>query len=116
LGMEIIQRAYILHRKGGELIFLFEERAVATAMGSSLFTDIVTDLAARAGVTLRDLGTVEGKGGLLAIWGTHGPDWRAPALPRERAMLLWRHAPSTGSLAISVTILVILIMRYFGTG
>jgi hypothetical protein len=116
LGMEMMQRAYVLHRKGGELIFLFEERAVATTMESSMFADIAAELAARAGVTLRDLGTVEGKGGLLGVWGTHAPDWGAPALPRERAMRLWRHAASTGSLAISMTILVILIMRYFGTG
>jgi hypothetical protein len=116
LGMEMMQRAYVLHRKGGELVFLFEERAVATTMESSMFADITADLVARAGVTLRDLGTVEGKGGLLGVWGTHAPDWGAPALPRERAMRLWRHAAATGSLAISMTILVILIMRYFGTG
>ena len=116
LGMEMMQRAYVLHRKAGELIFLFEERAVATRMESSTFADIVADLAARAGVTLRDLGTVEGKGGLLGVWGTHAPDWGAPALPHERAMRLWRHAAATGSLAISMTILVILLMRYFGTG
>jgi hypothetical protein len=116
LGMEMMQRAYVLHRKSGELIFLFEERALATTLESSIFVDIVTDLAARAGVTLRELGTVEGKGGLLGVWGTHAPDWAAPALPRERAARLWRRAASTGSLAISITILVILIMRYLGTG
>jgi hypothetical protein len=116
LGMEMMQRAYVLHRKSGELIFLFEERALATAMKSSMFADIVADLVARAGVPLRELGTVEGKGGLLGVWGTHAPDWAAPALPRERAIRRWRHAASTGSLAVSITILVIIIMRYFGTG
>jgi hypothetical protein len=116
MGMEMMQRTYVLRRKGGELIFLFEERAVATTMESSMFADIVSDLVARAGVTLRDLGTVEGKGGLLGVRGTHAPDWGAPALPRERAMRLWRHAASTGSLAISMIILVILIMWYLGTG
>ena len=116
LGMKMMQRAYVLHRKGGELIFLFEERALATRMKSSMFADMVADLAARAGITLRELGTVEGKGGLLGVWGTHAPDWAAPALPRERAMQVWRHAASTGSLAISITILVIVMLRYFGTG
>jgi hypothetical protein len=61
--MEMMQRAYVLHRKDGELIFLFEERA----------------------------------------------------MPRERAMRLWRHAASTGSLAISITILAMLTMWYFRT-
>ena len=116
LGMEMMQRAYVLHRKSGELIFLFEERALGTGMESSMFADIVADLLARAGVTLHELGTVEGKGGLLGAWGTHSPSWAAPALPRERAMQLWRHAASTGSAAISLTVLVILIMSYFGTG
>jgi len=116
LGMEMMQRAYVLQRKSGELIFLFEERALATTLESRMFADIVADLAARAGVTLRELGTVEGKGGLLGMWGTHAPDWGAPALPRERALRLWGHAASTGSLAISIAILAVLIMRYFGKG
>ncbi len=116
LGMEMMQHAYVLHRKSGELIFLFEERALATTMQTSMFADIAADLVARADIPLRELGTVEGKGGMLGVWGTHAPDWAAPALPRERAMRLWRHAASTGSLAISITILVIIIMRYFGTG
>jgi hypothetical protein len=116
LGMAMLQRAYVLRRKSGELVFLFEERAVATQMESSMFGDLVADLAARAGIALHELGTVEGAGGLLCAWGTHAPDWAAPALPRERAMRLWRHAAGTGSLAISMVIVVILLMRYFGTG
>jgi hypothetical protein len=116
LGMAMMQRAYVLHRKSGGLVFLFEDRAQATTMQTSLFADIVADLMARAGVPLRELGTVEGKGGLLGVWGTSAPDWAAPALPRERAARLWRHAASTGSLAVALTILVIITMRYFGTG
>jgi hypothetical protein len=77
LGMEMMQRAYVLHRKGGELIFLFEERAMATALQSSLFTDIVAEMAMRAGVTLRELGTVEGKGGLLG----DGADFATASAP-----------------------------------
>jgi len=116
LGMEMMQRAYVLHRKGGELIFLFEERAMATALQSSLFTGLIAELVARTGVPLRELGTVEGKGGFLGVWGTHAPDWAAPAPARERAMRLWRHAASTGSLAISIAILAILMNWFFRTG
>jgi hypothetical protein len=116
LGMEMMQRSYVLRRKGGELIFLFEERALATPMESSMFKDIVADLAARAGVKLRELGTVEGRGGVLGVWGTNAPDWAAPALPLARQMRLWQHAASTGSFAISIVFIVILMMRYFGTG
>ena len=116
LGMEMMQRAYVLRRKSGELIFLFEERALATGMASTIFADIANDLAARAGVTIRELGTVEGRGGFLGVWGTHAPDWAAPAVPLARQVRLWRHAASTGTLAISLVVLVVLVMRYFGTG
>lgn len=116
LGLEMMQRAYVLRRKNGELIFLFEERALATGMASTMFASIVADLAARASVTVRELGTVEGKGGVLGVWGTHAPDWAAPAVPLARQMRLWRHAASTGTLAISLVVLVILFMRHFATG
>jgi uncharacterized membrane protein YeaQ/YmgE (transglycosylase-associated protein family) len=116
LGMENMQRAYALHRKSGELIFLFEDRALATGMASSFFTDLVADLAARAHVAVHDIGTVEGKGGFLSVWGTHAPDWAAPGLPRAQAMRLWRHAATTGSLAMSTILLVVLVMYFFGTG
>jgi hypothetical protein len=116
LGMEMMQRAYVLRRKSGDLIFLFEERALATGMASTMFADTVADLAARAGITVRELGTVEGKGGFLGVWGTHAPDWAAPAVPVARQLQLWRHAASTGTLAMSLVLLVILAMRYFGTG
>ncbi len=115
-GMEMMQRAYVLRRKSGELTFLFEERALATGMASTMFADIVADIAARAGVIIRELGTVEGRGGFLGVWGTHAPDWAAPAVPLARQVRLWRHAASTGTLAISLVVLVVLFMRYFGTG
>jgi hypothetical protein len=116
-GMAMMQRAYVLHRKSSAaLVFLFEERALATGMASSMFSDIVTDLAARSRVTVHELGTVEGRGGFLGVWGTHSPDWAAPAVPLARQMQLWRHAASTGSLAMSLVVIVVLVMRYFGTG
>jgi hypothetical protein len=99
LGMETMQRAYVLHRKSGELIFLFEERALATALASSLFGDIAAELAKRAGVALKDLGMAEGRGGLLCTWGMHAPDWAAPALSPERQRQLWTRAGMTGAIA-----------------
>ena len=113
LGLEIMQRAYVMRRKGGELIFLFEERALGTAMASSTFAEIVAELARRAGVTIHELGTVEGKGGALAVWGAHAPDWAAPPLPRDRAMRLWGRAASTGALALSL-VLIITMLRFYG--
>jgi len=99
LGMATMQRAYVLRRKSGELIFLCEERALATGFASAMFGRIVADLAARAGVQVDDLGMAEGHGGLLAVWGTHAPDWAAPALSAERQRSLWGRAAATGAAA-----------------
>ena len=108
-GMEMMQRAYVLRRRSGELIFLFEERALATALASGYFNDIVAALAARAGVGLRDLGMVEASGGFLGVWGTHTVDWAAPSLPLARQLRLWRHAAATGSLAFTLVVLALLL-------
>jgi hypothetical protein len=99
LGLEMMQRAYVLRRKGSELVFLFEERALATGFASSMFGSIIGDLAARAGVAVTDLGMAEGRGGLLGVWGTHAPDWAAPALSPERQRTLWGRAAATGAAA-----------------
>jgi hypothetical protein len=113
LGMEIMQRAYAMHLKGGGLVFLFEDRALGTGMESSTFTDIAEELARRSGVTIHDLGTVEGNGGALAAWGAHAPGWTAPPLPRDRAMRLWARAGSTGALALGL-VLILVVMRLIG--
>ena len=62
LGMETVQRAYALRRKGGDIVFLFEDRALATGFESADFQQLAADIASRAGVPLHDLGMVEGKG------------------------------------------------------
>jgi hypothetical protein len=97
--MANMQRAYALRRRSGELIFLFEDRALATGFASATFGGIARELATRAGVPLRDLGMAEGRGGILAVWGAHAPDWSAPALPAERQRALWNRAAATGAAA-----------------
>jgi len=114
LGASMMQQAYVLRRKSGELIFLFEDRALATAIASTMFADIAAELAVRAGVEVRELGMVQGRGGLLGVWGTHAPDWAARPLPLARQLRLWRHAASSGSLAILFIILAMMIRAYFG--
>jgi hypothetical protein len=109
LGMEIVQRAYVLRRKNGELIFLFEDRALATGLASDMFSKLAADIAERAHVPLRDLGMVEGRGGVLAVWGTHAADWAAPSLPLALQLRLWRHAAFTGTLALSIVILAVML-------
>jgi hypothetical protein len=112
LGMALMQQAYVLRRKNGALVFLFEERALATRFASSLYSDIITELTARAHVPLHDLGVVEGKGGALCVWGAQSPDWAAPALPRDQALRLWRHAAATGSLAMAGFIAIVVALGF----
>lgn len=108
-GMANMQRAYALRRRGGEWVFLFEDRALATQYETSFFADIAGKLAARAGVALRDLGMVEGRGGFLAVWGTHAQDWATPSLPADRQARLWRRVVITGQLAAVSTAIVFLL-------
>ena len=114
LGIAMMQRAYVLRRKNDDLIFLFEDRALATGLENQLFPDFASDLAARAGVAVRDLGMVEGKNGFLGMWGTHAPDWAAPSLTLAQQLRLWRRAAFTGSLTGAVILLAFAIRILFG--
>jgi hypothetical protein len=107
IGMGLMQRAYALRLKSGELIFLFEDRALGSALESALFPTLAAAIAARAGVPLHDLGMVEGKGGVLAVWGTHAPDWSAPSLSAARQRKLWRVARLTGAAASAVVVFAV---------
>jgi hypothetical protein len=109
-GMAMLQRSYVLRRKNGQLIFLFEDRAIGSVLSNPVFAKLVADIVARAGVPLRDLGMAEGKGGFLAVWGAHAPDWAAPNLSLARQAQIWRKAAITGALAI-VVVAVALILR-----
>ena len=114
LGMEMMQRTYVLRRKNNDLVFLFEDRALGTGLASSLFTNIAAELAARAGGKLQDIGMVEGKNGFLGMWGTHAPDWAAPSLPLARQLRLWRHSAFTGTLAFVIIIIALVVRLIVG--
>ena len=115
LGMAMLQRAYVLRRKNGQLIFLFEDRAIETRFRSSTFTKLAADIAERAGVPLRDLGMAEGRGGFLAVWGTQAPDWAAPQMPLARQIRMRRRAAITGTLAIIVVVLALILRLISGS-
>jgi hypothetical protein len=113
LGMQSVQQPFVLSLKDGRKIFLFEDRALATAFSTPMYRPMAEALVERAHVPLRDLGMVEGSGGILSVWGASSPDWAAPSLPREQQMRIWRHAASTGSFALAIVILAV-VMRAAG--
>ena len=80
-----------------------------------MFPKLAADITARAGVPLRDLGMVEGGGGFLAVWGAHAPDWAAPALPLARHLWIWRHVAITGTLAVLVPIMAMVVRLVAGS-
>jgi hypothetical protein len=113
-GMESMQRAYVLRRSDGNLIFLFEDRALGTSMESSLFTGIANDLAARAAGKVHDIGMVAGKGGVLGVWGAHAPDWAAPPLSAAQRLAHLRRAAMTGSLVFAIIIVAMAVRLLAG--
>lgn len=113
-GMKIMQRAYVLSRKQGEPIFLFEDRALGTPLETPMVAEVAAAIVARAGVPLRDLGMVEGRGGVLSVWGTHAPDWAAPSLPLAQQLRIWRDVWATGTLAIAVIIIALVVRLMAG--
>lgn len=115
LGMEIMQRAYVLCRKQGDRVFLFEDRALGTAFEIAMVSKIAAAIVARARVPLRDLGMVEGRGGFLSVWGTHASDWAAPSLPLAQQLRIWRHVTATGTLAVAILIIALAIRLTFGS-
>ncbi len=108
-GMENMQRPYVLSPKQGNRIFLFEDRALGTPFETPTYGPIAAAIVQRANVPLRDLGMVEGGGGILSVWGAHAPDWAAPSLPLALQLRIWRHVVATGSLAMVLVVLAFLI-------
>jgi hypothetical protein len=104
-GMVNMQQPYVLRRKNGDTVFLFEERAVGTGLQRPYFGALVREVTQRAGVGVRDLGMVEGRGGVLGVAHTEAADWSAPALAASRQARLMRKAANTGALALMMVML-----------
>jgi hypothetical protein len=109
LGMQSVQRPFVLSLKAGDKIFLFEDRALGSAFATPMYEPIANAIVERAHVPLRELGMVEGSGGFLSVWGAHSPDWAAPSLPLEQQLRIWRQAAWTGSLALGIVFLAVII-------
>ena len=97
-GMVNMQRNYGLRLKSGDLIVLGEDRALASGLLDATIGRFVDTIRLRTGLPLKDLGMVEGKGGVLGVLFTSVPVWNTPALPSVRQAVLWRNAALTGGM------------------
>jgi hypothetical protein len=108
-GLQSVQRPFVLSLKTGDKIFLFEDRALGSVFATPMYEPIANAIVERAHVPLRELGMVEGGGGFLSVWGAHSPDWAAPSLPLQQQLRIWRQAAWTGSLALGIVFLVVIM-------
>jgi hypothetical protein len=96
-GFANMQRAYRLVRRTGEPIFLFEERAIDSGLEGPSMQALALEIAARAGVSLSDLGMVRGRGGILAAWFTAPAPWTAAPLSPAEAEREWNRVMLTAT-------------------
>jgi hypothetical protein len=107
LGMANMQRNYALMLKTDRRIVLGEDRALGTQMESTLLATVSRRVVESAGIEVRDLGMVEGKGGVLAVLFTSPPRWDAPSVDAKTQRTLWKRVGMTGALASAASLLVL---------
>ena len=105
----MMQKPYVLRWRSGATTFLFEERALGSGLESREFANVVAELQAHSRAPLSDLGMVEGRGGILGVWGASAADWSAPSLSPSQQSRLRKRAILTGVLAGGVVIVALLV-------
>jgi hypothetical protein len=104
-GLGMVQRAYRLVRRDGASIFLFEERALASALQDPSLRPVAQAIAEAAGVPLNDLGMVAGRGGFLGVWFARPPCWSATPMNSGMQSDFRRRVYLTGAVtAISLAV------------
>ena len=96
--MAKMNRTFRLTRRNGPAVFLFEERGLGM-FEDGIMAPLTREIAERAQISLKELGIVEGGGGLFAAWFVRVPDWTAPAVTAARAQALWNLANRTNMIA-----------------
>ena len=108
-GMAMMQKPYVLRWRSGATTFLFEQRALGSGLASSEFANVAAELQARSAAPLSDLGMVEGRAGILGVWGARPADWSAPSLTAAQQARLWKRVVLTGLLASGLVAVVMLV-------
>jgi hypothetical protein len=114
IGLAAMQRAYGLRLRNGALIILGEDRALGTNFEQLGANQLAAKLAARAEITIIDLGMVEGRGGVLMVTGAAPEAWSALSLGQSAQVRLWRRVASTGAAPMAVFLLAFLLAALLG--
>jgi hypothetical protein len=81
LGNTVIQQSYTLIKDDGSSLLLGGDRPWVPPF----FGQAADAIAARAGVAIRDRGTVQGDAGFILLWGQKVPPWNAPPVAPAEA-------------------------------
>ena len=109
LGMANLNRSFALRLADGSTLILGEDRGQGTDLATRFVSDAAQALADR-GTGLRDLGMVEGQGGLAGVAFVDMPGWDAPAVAADQAEMLVLRARRTGMLAGVAGLIVLIIV------
>lgn len=112
-GMAMINRVYRLRRVASDPIFLFEQRGLDSTVQSEAMDALAAEIAQRAGVVIESMGNVEGRGGLLGMWGATAPPWTAADLPPRRLQALQRRVQFTAIIAGGAMAVALLVRLVF---
>ena len=104
IGVTTGQQAYAIVKRDGERVFLGADREWVP----SFFGRLASEIAARAGLTVADLGMVDGDAGFLLVAGQSAPDWAAPSLSAPEIALRGRRRARTAAIMGGVVLLVVL--------
>jgi hypothetical protein len=112
MGVSNVQRTYRLVRRDDEPIFLFEQRGLRTRVETASMQDVAEEMAARAGVALRNKGMVRCRGGVLGAWFVQPADWSARAMSSAERTVQWNRvaALTTGLTVAIITTWVVSLM------
>lgn len=105
-GNTVLQQAYALVMDDGSRIVLGADRR----MVATYYADAAAILAARAGIRIEDLGTVDGDPGILMLWGQTVPGWDAAPLAPEAAETRVRQERRAWQM-VSIVVFILLAVR-----
>lgn len=109
-GLANLQCCYWIKLTAGQRIVLGETRALNTSLAQTFVADAAKVLAQQLGITQVEKAIAEGRGGILAIWFVHAPDWDAEPLDNIATKRLLRRVMLTRRIAVYAPIAVILLI------